>query len=63
MGMSPRMLCTMLGVVFGVMWTTVNIGWAVVVLLCALVGYAIGAALEGAIDVSGLVTPLRPPRR
>jgi hypothetical protein len=63
MTMSPRLLCTIVGVVFGVVWAEVNIGWAVVVLLCALVGYAVGAALEGVIDVSGLVAPLRSPRR
>jgi hypothetical protein len=61
--MSPRVLCTILGVVFGVVWAEVNIGWAAVVLLCALVGYAVGAALEGVIDVSGLMPPLRQPRR
>ncbi|MDB5059449.1 MAG: hypothetical protein JWO59_2921 [Chloroflexi bacterium] len=60
--MSPRLWCALLGVVFGVMWAEINIGWAVVVLVCSLVGYAIGAALEGTIDVSGLVAPLRQPR-
>jgi len=63
MTMSPRLWCAIAGIIFGVVWATVSIGWAVVVLLCALVGYAVGAALEGVVDVSGLITPLRQSRR
>jgi hypothetical protein len=63
MTMSPRFWCAIVGIIFGVVWATVSIGWAVVVLLCALAGYAVGAALEGTVDVSGLLTPLRQSRR
>jgi len=63
MTMSPRLWCAIAGIIFGVVWATVSIGWAVVVLLCTLVGYAVGAALEGVVDVSGLITPLRQSRR
>lgn len=63
MTMSPRLWCAILGVAFGVVWAEINVGWAVVVVLCALIGYAVGAILEGTIDVSGLVAPLRQPRR
>jgi uncharacterized membrane protein len=59
----PRFWCGLAGGVFGVMWVASSIGWAVVVLLCMLVGYALGAALEGTFDVSGLLAPLHQPRR
>lgn len=63
MTMSPRLWCAIAGIVFGIVWASISIGWAAVVLLCALAGYAVGAALEGTLDVSGLVAPLRQPRR
>lgn len=57
--MSLRVLVAVLGIVFGVIWTTHGIGWAVVVFLCALAGYYLGAVLEGGVAVSALLEPLR----
>lgn len=61
--MSARVWCALLGVVFAVVWANLNIGWAVVVLVCALIGYAVGAALEGSVNLAGVAAQLRPPRR
>ncbi len=60
--MSLRALFALLGVAFGVIWAVESIGWAVVILLCALVGYYVGAALESGVAVSALLEPLRRPR-
>lgn len=57
--MSVRILLAALGVVFGIMWATVGIGWATVVVLCAFAGYYLGATIEGGVDLSALTAPLR----
>ncbi len=57
--MSLRVLFAALGVVFVIAWAVLGFGWALLLLLGALVGYYIGAALEGAVDLSGLLAPLR----
>ena len=57
--MSLRVVLAALGVVFGIIWAVLGIGWAVVVVLCALVGYYIGAVIEGGADLSVLLDPLR----
>jgi len=45
--------------VFVIVWAVLGFGWALLLLLGALVGYYIGAALEGGVDLSGLLAPLR----
>lgn len=57
--MALRVLIAILGIVFGVIWATLGLGWAVVVVLCALAGYYVGAVLEGGVDLSVLLDPLR----
>ncbi len=57
--MSARILFAALGTVFGLVWVSIGFGWAVVVLLCALIAYYIGALLEGELDLDALLTPLR----
>lgn len=57
--MSPRILLAILGIVFVIVWGTLGIGWAIGVLFGALIGYYVGAAIEGVVDVSGLLAPLR----
>ncbi len=56
---SPRLLLMVLGVTFGIVFATLGFGWAVVVLLTTIVGYYIGAALDGSFDISALLAPLR----
>ena len=53
MGMSPRLLGAGLGLVFA------GFGWALFVLVLTLVGYYIGAALEGDVNLDALLDPLR----
>lgn len=63
--MSLRILLAALGVVFGIIWAVLGIGWATVVVLCALAGFYIGAIIEGGADLSALgvlLDPLRRPR-
>ncbi len=60
--MSLRLLFALLGLAFGVIWAVESIGWAVAVLLCALIGYYIGAVLESGVALSALLAPLRRPR-
>ncbi len=57
--MSPRVMLAVLGAVFGIIWATIGIGWAAVVVLCALAGWYIGAVIEGGANVSVLLDPLR----
>jgi hypothetical protein len=57
--MSLRVVLAALGVVFGIIWATIGIGWAAVVVLCALAGYYLGAVIEGGVDLSVLLDPLR----
>jgi len=57
--MSLRVLFAMLGIAFGVVWAVESIGWAVVMLVCALVGYYLGAVLESGVALSALLEPLR----
>ncbi len=57
--MSLRIVLAALGIVFGIIWATIGIGWAAVVVLCALAGYYIGAVIEGGADLSTLIEPLR----
>ncbi len=57
--MSLRVLCAALGVVFVIVWATLGFGWAVLLLVGALVGFYIGAAIEGGVDLSALLDPLR----
>jgi len=57
--MPARILFAALGAVFGLVWVSIGLGWAVVVLLCALVAYYIGALLEGAVDPDALLAPFR----
>lgn len=57
--MSVRIGLAALGVVFGIIWAVIGIGWAAVVVLCALTGYYIGALIESGADLSGLTVPLR----
>lgn len=59
---SPRLLLTALGIVFGIVFAVLGFGWATIVLLTTLVGYYVGATLEGDIDISALLAPLRPRR-
>jgi len=54
-----RVLLAALGVVFGIIWATIGIGWAAVVVLCALAGFYLGAVIEGGADLSTLLEPLR----
>ena len=54
-----RVFLGALGVVFGIIWATIGIGWATVVVLCALAGFYLGAAIEGGLDPSALLEPLR----
>lgn len=60
--MSLRLLFALLGLAFGVIWAVESIGWAVAILVCALVGYYIGAVLESGVTLSALLAPLRRPR-
>jgi hypothetical protein len=57
------MFLAALGVVFGILWATIGIGWAAVAVLCALAGLYLGAAIEAAIEngtgLSALLEPLR----
>ena len=57
--MSLRVLFAALGIVFVIVWAVLGFGWALLVLVGALGGYYIGAALEGGVDLSGLLEPLR----
>ena len=54
-----RVFLAALGVVFGIIWATIGIGWAAVVVLCALAGFYLGAVIEGGVDLSALLEPLR----
>ena len=47
-----------LGVVFGILWATIGIGWAAVAVLCALAGWYLGAAIENGAGLSTLLEPL-----
>lgn len=57
--MTLRVLFAMLGIAFGVIWAVESIGWAVVVVGCALVGYYVGAVLENGVALSTFLEPLR----
>ncbi len=57
--MPVRVLFAALGVVFGVILAVLGVGAAVLVLVTTLVGYCIGVAIEGGIDLSALLAPLR----
>ncbi len=57
--MSLRVMLAVLGAVFGIIWATIGIGWAAVVVLCALAGWYIGAVIEGGANLSVLLDPLR----
>jgi len=57
--MPVRVLFAALGVVFGVVLAVLGVGAAVLVLVTTLVGYYIGAAIEGGVDLSALLVPLR----
>ena len=57
--MSLRVMLAVLGAVFGIVWATIGIGWAAVVVLCALAGWYIGAVIEGGANLSVLLDPLR----
>ncbi len=57
--MSLRVMLAVLGAVFGIIWATIGIGWAAVVVLCALAGWYIGALIEGGATLSVLLDPLR----
>lgn len=57
--MSLRVLFALLGIAFGVVWAVESIGWALVMLVCALVGYYLGAVLESGVALSALLEPLR----
>lgn len=57
--MSLRVVLAALGVAFGIIWAVIGIGWAAVVVLCALAGYYLGAVIEGGVDLSVLLDPLR----
>jgi hypothetical protein len=57
--MSLRIMLAVLGVVFGIMWAATGIGWAIMIVCCALAGYYIGAVLESGIDLAGILAPLR----
>ena len=57
--MSLRVLFAALGVVFVIVWATLGFGWAVLLLVGALVGFYVGAAIEGGLDLSALLAPLR----
>jgi hypothetical protein len=61
--MSLRVVLAALGVVFGIIWALLGIGWAVVVVLCALIGFYIGAVIEGEANLSVLLDPLRRTRQ
>ena len=54
-----RVFLAALGVVFGILWATIGIGWAAVAVLCALAGLYLGAAIENGIRPSTLLEPLR----
>jgi len=45
--------------VFVIVLAVLGFGWAVLVLLGAVVGFYLGAALEGGADLSALLDPLR----
>ncbi len=57
--MPVRVLCAALGVVFGVILAVLGFGAAALVLVTTIVGYSIGAAIEGSVDLSALLSPLR----
>ncbi len=57
--MSLRVLLAVLGAVFVIVLAVLGFGWAVLVLLGAVVGFYLGAALEGGADLSALLDPLR----
>ena len=57
--MSPRLLCAGLGLVFALVLVFAGFGWAVFVLILTLVGYYVGAALEGDVNLAALLDPLR----
>ncbi len=57
--MPARILFAALGTVFGLVWASIGTGWAVIVLLCALIAYYIGALIEGEVDPDALLAPLR----
>lgn len=57
--MSLRILFAALGGAFGIIWAVESIGWAVAMLVCALVGYYVGAVLESGVALSTFLEPLR----
>ena len=57
--LSLRVFLAALGVVFGILWATIGIGWAAVAALCALAGFYLGAAIENGTGLSALLEPLR----
>ncbi len=61
--MSIRVMLAALGAVFGIIWATRGIGWATVVVLCALAGWYMGAVIEGGVDLSAFAVLLDPLRR
>ena len=56
---SLPVLLAALGVVFGILWATIGIGWAAVTVLCALAGLYLGAAIQNGAGLSTLLEPLR----
>jgi hypothetical protein len=56
--LSLRVFLAALGVVFGILWATIGIGWAAVAVLCALAGWYLGAAIENGAGLSTLLEPL-----
>ncbi len=61
--MSLKIICAVLGAVFGVSWAVIGIGWAVFILVMGFAGFYIGAMIEGGFDPAFLLAPLRRPRR
>lgn len=61
--MSLRIVCAILGAVFGVSWAAIGVGWALFILVMGFVGYYIGSMIEGDFDPTLLLAPLRRPRR
>ena len=60
---SLPMFLAALGVVFGILWATIGIGWAAVAVLCALAGLYLGAAIQNGTGLSALSALLEPLRR
>jgi len=61
--MSLRIICAVLGAVFGVSWAVTGIGWAVFILFTGFIGFYAGAIIEGNFDPKFLLAPLRGPQR